>query len=102
MQFQRIVLTANLLVFPRSILQREVVAPGVANPAKAGGTCPLKRRNGADRPDANEPSFGVTLNLHGQHEYLQQDDSGEQNQRLVARGNGYHVDSEIRNSIVEN
>src|SRR5260370_32693512 len=93
---------ANLLAFPRCVLQRKVVAPRVANPAKAVRARPLKGRNGAHRPDANEPSFRVALDLHGQQKHLQQDDSCEQDQRFVARGNGYHVDSEIRNSKLEN
>src|SRR5260370_16755465 len=102
LEFQVSVSGGNLLVFPRSILQPEVFAPRVAKPPEARGACTFKWRDCANSPDANKPPLRLALDLHGQHEYLQQDDSGEQDQRFVARGNGYHVKSEIRNSKLEN
>ena len=65
LQFQCIVLTANLLAFFGGVLQRKIVPPDVANPAETVGAGPLKGRNGADGPDANESSLRVALDLHG-------------------------------------
>src|SRR6266513_735816 len=90
LQFQCVVLMANLLVFLGSVLQRKVVAPGVANPPEAVGTGAFERRSRADGPDANQPSLRLALDLHGQQQHLQYDDSGEQDQRFVARRNGDH------------
>jgi hypothetical protein len=91
LQFQRVVLLPKPLVFLRGIPQSEVVTPGVSKPAEAVGTSAFERRNRADGPDAKEPSLRVALDLHCQQDDLQHDDSCEQDQRFVARGNGDHL-----------
>src|SRR5256886_11555564 len=49
--------------FLGGVLQRKIVPPDVANPAETVGASPLKGRNGADGPDANESSLRVALDL---------------------------------------
>src|SRR6266705_620939 len=93
LQFQRVVLLPKPLVFLRGIPQSEVVTPGVAKPAEAVGTGAFEWRNRADGPDADEASLSlrVALDLYCQQDDLQHDDSREQDQRFVARGNGDHL-----------
>src|SRR6266571_2738541 len=74
---------------PTGLWMRE--SASVAKPAEAVGTGAFERRNRADGPDAKEPSLRVALDLHCQQDDLQHDDSCEQDQRFVARGNGDHL-----------
>jgi len=67
------------------------IQPNPEDPARSNGETAPTVHTRMIRPSESR------LNLQGQHEYLQQDDSGQQDQRFVTRGNGYHVDSETRN-----
>jgi hypothetical protein len=100
-QLQRIVLTAQLLVIFSRAAEGEVVSPDVAKPAESVGAGALEGRNGADGPGTDQAALRIALNLHGQKQHLQEDDSCEQDQRLVARGDDDHKESEIRKSKLE-
>ena len=80
LEFQRIVLAPNLLIFLRRVLQREVLAPSIAKPPEARGACTFKWRDCANRPNTNKPALGLPLDLYGQHQYLQNNDACKQDQ----------------------
>src|SRR5256885_12815444 len=67
-------------LFPYTTLFRSL-APSIAKPPEARGACTFKWRDCANRPNANKPALGLPLDLYGQHEYLQNNDACEQDQR---------------------
>src|SRR5215467_2723863 len=89
-QFQRVIFTAQIIVIFLGASQREVVAPSVSKGAEHITACPLKGRHRSHRPGTNQASLGIAFDLHGEEKDLEENDSREQNQRLVTRGDGRH------------
>src|SRR5215469_14104408 len=89
-QFQRVIFTAQVIVIFLGASQREVAAPGVSKRTEDIGAGPFKRRNRANRPGTNQAPLGIAFDLHGEEQNLEEDDSREQNQRFVTRGDGSH------------
>jgi len=78
------------LIFPRGVLQRKIVIPSAANTENPGGAHPLERRHRAHGPHSNEPPLRIAPDLYGQQQYLQHDNSREQDQRFVPGRDANH------------
>jgi len=64
--------------------------PGVAHLADAPGAAALHGGNGGDRPHPDQAALGISFDLHGKQQHLQQDHSEQEEQRAVTRGKNDH------------